>query len=310
MRTLHISLRIGRMDVAHRWETRECFPSALTFLRACATLKPATRGLFVEFFHRRPAWHDDKTPFSAASIAAFLRDLRGKTPIGVLAERTGYTRYQVGRWLAQKTEPNLAELLSLVEASSRRLLDFVACLVSPLALPSIADNWRELERAREIAYSTPFSHAVLRALELDSYRGLRGAAATRWLSVQLGVPEAEVTRLLSALAEAGQIRKRRGRWIPHHVLDVDTGREPERARALKAAWSQLALERLRTGSPGLFGYSVFAIARKDLARLRELQLEYVRAMQSVIAGSQPDECVALFCMQLLDLSAGPDNALA
>jgi hypothetical protein len=42
-------------------------------------------------------------------------------------------------------------------------------------------------------------------------------------------------------------------------------------------------------------------------RLRELNPEYVRAMQYLIAQSQPGECVGLFCAQLLDLAAR-DNA--
>ena len=60
--------------------------------------------------------------------------------------------------------------------------------------------------------------------------------------------------------------------------------------------------------PGNFGYSLFAISRRDLQRLRDLHLEYVRAMQELIARSQPSECVGLFCAQLLDL-AEEGNAL-
>jgi hypothetical protein len=44
---------------------------------------------------------------------------------------------------------------------------------------------------------------------------------------------------------------------------------------------------LGPGSAGNFGYSLFAISRSDLRRLRYLHLEYVRAMQELIARSQP-----------------------
>jgi hypothetical protein len=47
---------------------------------------------------------------------------------------------------------------------------------------------------------------------------------------------------------------------------------------------------------------LFAISRNDLARLHQLHLAYVRAMQEVIASSGPSECVGLYCAQLLDLS--------
>src|SRR4051812_7007275 len=81
------SRRIGyRSNIAHRWESRACWPTASAFLRACARLRPVTKTCFVQFFKRKPAWFDPRDPFSPESIAAFLRELRGKTPIGGLAE--------------------------------------------------------------------------------------------------------------------------------------------------------------------------------------------------------------------------------
>jgi hypothetical protein len=65
---------------------------------------------------------------------------------------------------------------------------------------------------------------------------------------------------------------------------------------------------MQAGAPGHYGYTLFAASRADLQRLRELHLEYARAMQYVIAASQPGECVGLFCAQLLDLAAS-ENAL-
>ena len=74
-------------------------------------------------------------------------------------------------------------------------------------------------------------------------------------------------------------------------------------------WTEEALRRLAGGSPGLSGYSVFAVARSELIRLREIQLEYVRAMETIVQGSRANDCVGLYCMKLLDLVAGADNAL-
>ena len=78
-----------------------------------------------------------------------------------------------------------------------------------------------------------------------------------------------------------------------------------RAHALKVAWTTTALERMRRGAAGRFGYGLFAVSRADLQRLHALHLQYVRAMQEVVASSQPSECVALYCSQLLDLSGEP-----
>lgn len=64
----------------------------------------------------------------------------------------------------------------------------------------------------------------------------------------------------------------------------------------------MALERLKQGAQGKYGWSLFSVSKADLARLHDLHLQYVRAMQEVIASSTPSECVGLYCAQLLDLS--------
>ena len=298
------SRRLGyASNIVRRWEAGECFPTASDFLRAHARLQPNARHAFGEFLKRAPEWLDPRDPFAPAGIAALLADLRGKTPIGVLAARTGLNRYSIGRWLKGTAQPKLPELLCLVEAASLRLLDFVASLVDPARIPALASEWHKLRRARVVAYEAPWSHAVLRALELDAYRHATAYAATAVLADQLGLSAIEVEAGLRALAESGQIKRIKGKWQVERVLAVDTSADAERARALKHAWTQVAAERLQRGVPGNFGYSVFAVSRSDLRQLKELNLQYIRAMQSLIAASEPAECVALYCTQLLDLSA-------
>lgn len=304
-----LSRRLGyRSNIVHRWESGKCWPSAATFLAACARTRPAIADCFERFFGRRPAWLDPRAPFTRASVAAFLRDLRGKTPLVELAARSGYGRYSVGRWLRGSAEPKLPEFLALIEASSRRLLDFLALLTDPTQMATVSDRWRRLERARSAAYELPWSHAVLRALELDGYRRCSGSGE-RWLATHLGVELGEVTRALEFLVSTGQVNKARGKWRLDQPLSVETSRDARRSRELKGVWLDVARQRLQSGAPGSYGYSLFAISRSDLRRMRDLHLEYVRAMQSIIAASTPGECVGLYSAQLLDLSA-VENALA
>jgi transcriptional regulator with XRE-family HTH domain len=304
------SRRLGyRSNIAHRWENGECWPTAADFLGALVRLRPSLNLLYTDFFKRAPTWLDPTQPFSPSQVAAFLRQLRGKTRIGLLAKRTGYNRYSVGRWLKGIAQPRLPEFLYLVEATSRRMLDLVAAIADPAVMPSVAPRWRKLQRARAAAYEAPWSHAVLRALELEGCRNLPAACAVTWIASRLGSSEPVVRDALAVLAESGQIKKQRGSWRIGEVWSVDTSADPQRARELKETWARVAIERLSQGSAGNFGYSLFAVARKDLKRLRELHLEYVRAMQTLIAESEPSECVGLYCAQLLDLSA-VDNALA
>jgi transcriptional regulator with XRE-family HTH domain len=302
------SRRIGyKSNIVHRWESGKCWPTASTFLSVCLRGRPALANIFEQFFKRQPAWFDARAPFSRESIAAFLRDLRGRAPVATLAERTGYNRYSVGRWLRGSAEPKLPEFLALVDAASRRLLDLLALIADPSRMPTISKRWRELEQARALAYDSPWSHAVLRALELEGYRRT-ARHGERWLANRLGISVAQVGAGLERLATTNQIRKQRGKWRAGRVIVVDTSQDAARSRELKAAWASVALERLRAGAPGNYGFSLFAASRKDIRRLRDLHLEYVRAMQNLIAESTPGECVGLYCAQLLDLSA-VENAL-
>jgi DNA-binding phage protein len=298
------SRRLGyASNIVRRWESGECFPTAAVFLRAHARTHPQISRAFGEFLKRAPEWLDASDPFAPEGVAALLRDLRGKTPIGVLAARTGLNRYSIGRWLKGTAQPKLPELLCVVEAATLRVLDFVATLVDPSRIPALASEWHKLRRAREVAYEAPWSHAVLRALELDAYQRARPSQATAVLAAQLGLSHDEVDDGLRALAESGQIERNRGKWRVERVLAVDTSADAQRSRALKHAWTRVAADRLERGVPGNYGYSVFAISKHDLGQLKELHLQYVRAMQSLIAASAPAECVALYCTQLLDLSA-------
>lgn len=307
---LEFSRRLGyRSNIARRWEAGECWPTASDFLRALARVRPGLQQIYAKFFQRSPDWLEPEHAFTKATVAAFLRQLRGKTPIGVLAERTGHNRYGVGRWLSGAAQPKLPELLAFIEAASRRSLDFVALIVDPRALPTFGLEWKKLQRARHAAYESPWSHAVLRALELEAYAKVPVSKTIQWLAERLSAPEPAVEAGIRALADSGQIHKQHGRWQVDRVQAIDTGADPSRSRELKATWTRVAAERLVAGSPGNFGYSLFSISRKDLVRLRELHLDYVRAMQSVIAESRPGECVGLYCAQLLDL-ATRDNALS
>jgi transcriptional regulator with XRE-family HTH domain len=303
------SRRAGyRSNVVQRWERKEAWPTAAGFLRFCQGVRVDVAKVYGDFFGRPPEWLERQEPASSEAVAAFLSQMRGKTAINALAHSAGVNRYTMSRWLNGSSEPRLPDFLRLIEVLSRRLVDFLAVLVDPELLPSMKQRWARVRAARSLAYAEPRSHAVLRALELAEYRE-RGFAEPGFLERRLGMSTSEVQRCLAALQRAGQIRQRQGKWQPVAVLRVDTRADPAGARAAKLAWLDVARERLERGAPGNFGFSLFAISRQDLRRLRELHLEYVRSMQALIAGSRSSECVALYCAQLLDLDVGSHNAL-
>ncbi len=301
------SRRLGyRSNIVSRWEAQSAFPTTSRFLEVFAKARPRQASPLLRFFTRVPPGLALLPPQSSEAVAAFLRELRGKTPLLSLARDSGFNRYSVSRWLTGSSEPRLPQFLRLLEVLSRRVLDFVACCTNPLELGSVAVPWQRLEAMREAAYTMPWSHAVLRALELESTVKSHQHSS---LLDRLGISAQVLNQALQTLAETGQIAKSRGKWRALPVMSVNTAQDRVRAQALKVSWTQTALERLRAGAPGNFGYSLFAISKADLRRLRDVHLEYVRAMQQIIAESKAAECVGLYCAQLLDLGLS-DNALA
>lgn len=295
-------------NVVHRWESGAAWPTAARFLASCAQCGKDVRVAYAAFFLRSPTWLGAHEPSSPEAVARFLEQLQGKMTLLTLSASSGYSRYAISRWLKARAEPKLPEFLRLIEASSRRGLDFIATFTDPAALDSARAHWQRLESLRQAAYQETWSHAVLRALELSEY-GERGEDSA-WLGEVLGISLEQSERALAVLEKTGQIARRSGRWVPLPATAVTTGRHPATLGILTRAWTQVALERIERRAPAHFGYSLFAVSRKDLRRLRDLQLEYLREMQAIIAQSSPNECVGLLCLQLLDLRPGDGNALA
>jgi transcriptional regulator with XRE-family HTH domain len=302
------SRRLGYgSSAAHRWESKRSWPTACDFLTRAEALPIDLPAAYERFFHRRPQWLDEFAPGSMPAVAAFLRQLRGKTPINDIAAACGRNRYSVSRWFKGISSPKLPDFLCLIEVCSRRLLDFIETLVEPARLPALKDKWLQLQRMREVAYEAPWSHAILRALEIEHPTG---DAVVPWLGRTLGISEQVVQQSLRLLHTSGQIHEREGEWSATRTMTVNTGHDPARANTLRVTWARLAVERMAAGLPGHCGYSLFAIGKRDLVRLRDLHVEYVRAMQDIIAASSRSECVALFCSQLFDLNPTASGAFA
>lgn len=298
------SKRIGyRSNIAYRWEAGRCFPSAAESLALIAQSGVDLPMMLRRFLRADPAWLASTPVATPAGVAMLLEELRGKTPVAELARRSAFNRYALARWFKGNAEPRLPEFLELVELTSYRMLDFVALLVEPGRVPSIAKPWVRLEATREAAYTHPWSHAILRALELEAYAAL-GRHQPGWLARRLRMPPAEERRCLQLLRAAGQIQRREGLWRVTEAGVVDTRPDRERGRALKAFWMRTAVERFESGAEGVFGYNLMALSSADLPKLRELHIAYFQAMRTLVAESKPSEHVVLFCAQLFPLDSG------
>ncbi|HVJ18926.1 MAG TPA: DUF4423 domain-containing protein [Polyangiaceae bacterium] len=299
-----------RSNVVHQWERGRSFPTAARALWVASRLGVNVREAFREFYRVEPPWLAQVDPASPEGVAAFLRDLRGSTKVVDLARYSGRSRFVIARWLSGDTEPRLHDFFALVECCSLRLLDFLEPFVDVKALPSVRDAWNKLQVARRLAYDEPWSQAVLRALELKQYAELP-AHQEGWIAAQIGVARSVETRCLRRLAESGQIEWRDERWHVSNVMAVDLRRDPQAARRLRGWWLRQGALHAEAGKRGVM-YNVFSLSSADLARVRELQKDYLSALRAIVARSEPVEHVVLAADLLLELgevtapTAGPN----
>ncbi len=190
------------------------------------------------FFNEVPAWAKQLDPVAPHTVAVFLNQLKGNTPILTLAQHTGLNRFSISRWVSGRVEPKLPAFIQLVDATSGRLLDFVAAFVEPSTLPSLSAAWERLQLARRAAYDMPWSHGVLRALELKG--APRGLAAQRaWIARQLGLSTEQVADALVMLEKTLQVKKTNGGYRLRQMGSVvDTGDDKATllSRSLECTW--------------------------------------------------------------------------
>lgn len=292
-----------RSNVVYTWESGRRWPTAAVFFHLAERTGIDVVAGIAQFLGALPPILEGRNFAEPETVALFLSHLREGTTLVELARRVGTNRVSLARWLKGEAEPRLPELLRVIDASSLRLLDFVAVFVPPDRLPEAREKWRVLEAQRTVAYSLPWSHAVMRLLETEAYRHLP-QHQPGFIARRLGISDAEEAECLRALATSELIAKRRKRWVTTQVLTVDTRRNPGAGRALKQHWAQVALGRLPALEPrenDLFSYNLFNVSEKDWVRLRELHIAYYQELRRIINASEPAERVALVNVQLMRL---------
>lgn len=292
------SRRLGyKSNVSYLWESGRSWPTAAVTMRAAERVGIDAKAAVGKFYRSPPAWLAQADMRSPEAAAHLLNDLRGNATIVDLAARCERSRFAVARWLKSDSEPRLPDFLRLIEATSSRLLDFLACFIDPEQLPSVRAAWRQLQAARTMVSDLPWSPAVLLILQVEAYRQLP-AHEPGWIADRLGIPLSVEEECVRVLAATGQIRRVRGRWDVVRVQTIDTRSDPGAGLRLKSWWSQVGIDRLRAESPGLFSFNVFSVSEADLARLEEMHRAYYRAMRAVIAASEPAERVVVANLHL------------
>ncbi len=295
---VQLSRRLGlTTNAIYSWEAGRRWPSATRFFQITTRTGHDLPGVVGSFFRRPPPWLDD-APGSAEWVAALLRELRGSTPIGVLAAHAGVSRFALSRWLSGRAEPRLPKLLGLIEAATGRLLDFVALFLPPQTLVSTRRAWQRLEAARELAWASPWAQVVWLALELEEYRALP-SHDDAWLAARLGLDVALVRECVEHLRAAHHIRRDGKLFRPVEIVSVDV-RQPRSGSELKSHWARAGQDRL-DARDGIVSYNLFTVSAEVLAEIRELQRAHYRAVRRLVESSARADSVVLMNLQLLPL---------
>ncbi|MBI2892854.1 MAG: DUF4423 domain-containing protein [Deltaproteobacteria bacterium] len=278
------------------WENGRRYPTAAEALRACAKVGIDVSAAFARF---HPTEALESRPRGAFEIAAWLDRLRGKGPLGEVAQRAGVSRFAASRWLSGKAKPRLPDFFRLVDAITGRVADLVAELVPIESVAALRARHAAALAARTLAFEEPWTEAVLRVLETTEYQAL-AAAEPGWIARRLGIDPTVERRCLDLLVRAAVVRKVKGRYQPAGSLTVDTRARPDAMRLLRGHWAQVSLSRALGPGPGdSLSYNVCSLSRADLERVRELLRATFREIRSIVAASEPSETAALVLLHLI-----------
>jgi transcriptional regulator with XRE-family HTH domain len=285
-----------RSNVACDWEAGRRIPTAAEALRACARVGIDVVAAFRTF---QPACASTIRGPRAYQPDRWLTELLGSTSISQLAERSGYSRYAVARWLQGKARPRLHDFLALVEAITGRASDLVDALVSIEAVEELRLVHARRTAHRRVAFDAPWSEAVLRVMETTGYRDTQAKAG--YIARRLGLSRAEAQRVLAQLEAAGAVVRVGDDYLDVAPMSVDmSGASAEDLRLLKSHWTNVSLKRVsEPRSADWLGYNVVSTSAADLERIREILRRSFREIRALAAASEPTEAVALLNLQLV-----------
>ena len=271
------------------WEAGRRSPTVVETLRACERV-----GIEVPLAFRRFVNIPLERGPSGYRIGPWLDQLRGNTTGLQLAARSGYSRHQVRRWLTEEAVPKLPQFFELVQAITGRLPDLVGELVAIDEVPSLREQYAQLQAARRLAHDQPWTEAVLRLLETQEARKLDYDVPT--IAERLNISEALAERCLSQLVSAGIVQR-----TPHHCRVVSTLSVDTKALGqLKAHWSNVARQRVLAPQQGdVFCYNVLACSKQDVERISSLLLATYRQIRSIVANTPSEEVAAVVNLQLV-----------
>lgn len=298
---IQLARRLGyRSNVPAAWEGGHRVPRASVLFEVCAR-SGVDVAASIQAFHAPAAG-----AFDPRAPAAWLRALKGSSSTAALAGRSGASATQIRRWLSGAAQPRVHQLLALIDAMTGRAADLVACLVDLHQVPCLLGYWQQVDAQRRLAIEHPWTAAI--RIWLGTRSVGRGEAIGA-LAAALGIGEHAVETDLQRLIDAGLVVEEGGLLVVAGQMTVDLRDASDRTR-LRGHWASSAAARIVAGREDLFSYSLVAVSRADLERIRALQRSYWRELRSLVAASDPPEVAALVLAQIapLDGAGAPQAA--
>jgi transcriptional regulator with XRE-family HTH domain len=212
-------------NVVYSWEAGRRSPETSLFLGAAERRSADLGERLLRSFRDLPPELEKARLGSPRTVQLLVSHLVGRANKAELSRRILVDRTTLGRWLNGKTEPRLPEFLRLIDVTTQRLLAFVALFADPAKLEATRTAHRDLMVQRKLAYDLPWSHAILRALELERYVSL-SEHCPGVLAEMIGIAPKDEENYLEQLEAAGQIGWNGQRYVVARVLTVDTREDP------------------------------------------------------------------------------------
>lgn len=288
--------RLGyRSNPITDWENGRSFPQTSEVLRAAGLARVDVLGAFARFSPNLPLERQGR----GYALGAWMRGSLGTTSVSDVARRMHYARSSVSRWVCGASEPRIPEFLAFVEAATGRVADWVSELVPIDQVPALYGRYTAAKAAKQLAFSQPWTEALLRVLESQSYHAAPEHDDQR-LAAQLGIAVDVVRTGLRELCAARVVERGSTHYSVIAPLTVDTAGGRQQLHALKAHWASVAAERASTPRDGdVFGYNVISASRADVERIRSVLKHAFREVRAIVSASEPAECVALVNVQLV-----------
>jgi transcriptional regulator with XRE-family HTH domain len=269
-----LSRRLGfTSNVLYRWEAGQREPTMDQCFRLAKAVGIDVRKAMVSFDGRLDAVLPRRV--GDHRFVPNMFECLWTESIAELSRRTGLGASSLSRLLSGKATFKLPDFLHTIEASTGRILDWIAAFIDPARLPSAHADWERLQLAREAAQLAPYSEGVLALLETVPYRAHK-VHPDGYIAERLGVPLQTELDTIALLVRLGWIR-RRGENGPYEVQaarEVDTRVLPQSAYSrLKEFWADEARRSFGRGGAPRMSYVVFSTSEERMHRIGEILRE-------------------------------------